>query len=194
MTPANRHSQQTSLHRETCMHLCVLYSCDWLSCLSWLWHFWYVISLSSMKGVRPQRKQRPTLLSPRLVCAGSLWIFVCNVLAYLCSGMLGNWIPPLPVKLSLGLNRHCVIYCNLTINTVIPSCSGDWCDQQLFCVLSCHHTFQFEYNGVLFAWLWWDIIVHMKQNAVCYLLSHFYVFPLKMVREVILTSKVAKYY
>lgn len=46
---------------ESARVLCVfLYSRDWLSCLSCLWHFWNVISPNSMKGVRPQRNNLPT--------------------------------------------------------------------------------------------------------------------------------------
>lgn len=128
MAPADRHSQQTSAVR-------VVYSRDWLSCLPLLWHFWNVISLNSVKGVRPQRKQPP---AP--VC-----ILPCIVLAYLCSGLLGKLISlssckTLPrIKPSLCdllypcyKQRHSLMQCWLMC-------------QQVFCVatLSRHHTVHF---------------------------------------------------
>lgn len=88
--------------------LCVPNSRDWLSCLSCF--FFSVIFLSSMKGVRPQRKQPAVCL-----CTVS-----SSPLSCICIPLLGNWIPSLPVRLSLGINRHFVCYCNLAINSDIP--------------------------------------------------------------------------
>lgn len=176
MTPANTHSQQTSLHRES-LHAFVCFALMWLIILS-------VLSAAFLKCNLKEQHERcetpentplhptphPTpcsaLLSPRLVCAGSLWCLLCIGLAYIFCGILGNWIPLVPVKRSLGLNRKCVIYCNFAINT--PSMQ-QWLMHSVFGVLSYNHSFQFVYSGVLFSWLQWD-----KWNVVFHLCFHFY--------------------
>lgn len=113
----------------------VVYSRDWLSCLPRLWHFWNVISLNSVKGVRPQRKQPP---AP--VC-----ILPCIVLAYLCSGLLVKLISLSSCK---TLPRIKPSLCDLLYPCYKQRHSSTWCwlmCQQVFCVatLSRHHTVHF---------------------------------------------------
>lgn len=163
MTPANTHSQQTSLHSES-LHEFVCFALMWLIILS-------VLSAAFLKCNLKEQHERcetpentplhPTpcsaLLSPRLVCAGSPWCLLCIGLACIFCGIKGNWIPLVPVKCSLGLNRKFVIYCNFAINT--PSMQ-QWLMHPVFGVLSYNHSFQFVYSGVLFSWCVFHLCFH----------------------------------
>lgn len=134
MSPASRHSQQQTPPRGASVRAFVCVSAlTWLIILS-------VLSVAFLKcNLREQHERCETpekTTTPPSPAAALSVSSACIILTYLCTGMLGNWIPPLlPVKLSPGLNRRCVIYCNLAINRVIPVCGADWCAQRAFC---CH--------------------------------------------------------
>lgn len=116
----------------------------------------------------PRENTRPPRPTSSLAAALSVYPRLCCISIPLLRHARKLNSPLLPVKFSLGLNRHCVIYCNLAINSVIPPCSSDWCAQQVFCVLRhivtpsyisiclLHNDKSTEYNGGLFAWLWWE--------------------------------------
>lgn len=134
MTAADRHSQQTT------RAVCALgaHVID------------YPVSVAFLKCNLSEQHERcettekttppPSTHTPATTPA---CIFACIVLAYLCSSLLGNWIPSLPVKLSAGLNRHSVIYCNLAINSSIPPWSSDWCASNCFVLPHCHAITQY---------------------------------------------------
>ena len=87
------HAASTSM----CLCVCVCFMLTWLIILS-------VSSVAFLKCNLTEQHERCetpektlALPGPRLVLRQlslSLCILACVVLAYLCSGMLGNWIPP----------------------------------------------------------------------------------------------------
>lgn len=110
MTPANTHSQQTS---PACAPVCVLNSCDWLSCLSCLWHF-LKCNLFEQHGRFCDPRDSPYPTAPCHVCPGS-WCILAHIV--FCIPLLR-----LPTKLNSLSSRETLPGIKLSLCDLLYPC------------------------------------------------------------------------